>query len=74
MRNSKSKNQKTDFKQGKCNFKMRFDKKEKTSVVSKFSIWLYKQNGKFRNLGKFSFALNFDCFDCIKCRKAENFH
>ena len=74
MRNSKSKNQKTDFKQGKCNFKMRFDKKKKTSVVSKFSIWLYKQNGKLRNLGKFSFALNFGCFDCIKCRKAENFH
>ena len=38
------------------------------------SIWLYKQNRKLGNLGKFSFALNFDCLDCIKCRKAENFH
>ena len=33
-----------------------------------------KQNRKLGNVGKFSFALNFDCVDCIKRRKAENFH
>ena len=34
----------------------------------------YKQNRKLGNVEKFSFALNFDCADCIKCWKAENFH
>ena len=29
---------------------------------------------KTRKSGKFSFALNIDWFDCIKRRKAENFH
>ena len=42
--------------------------------VSKFSIWPNKQNQKLENLGKFSLALNFDCFDCIKRRKAKNFY
>ena len=73
-RNSKSKNQKNGFKQEKRNFKMKFFLKKKNSEVSKFSIWPYKQNQKLRNLRKFSFALNFNCFDCIKCREAENVH
>ena len=34
----------------------------------------YKQNRKLGNVGKFSFALNFDSADCIKRRKPENFH
>ena len=63
-RNSKSKNQKNDLKQEKCNFKMRFNKKGK---IQRFQVFNSKP-------GKFSFALNFDCFDCIKCQKAENFH
>ena len=59
----------------KYNFMMWFSKKKKkkTSEVSKFSLWLYPQNRKHVNLGKFSFALNFDCFDSIKHRKAEHF-
>ena len=45
---------------------MWFNKKNmKLSKFSEFSIWPYKQNQKLGNLGKFSFALNFDCFDCI---------
>ena len=47
-------------------------KKIKIAEVSKFSIWSYKQNRKLENL--LSFALNSDCFDSIKCRKAEKFH
>ena len=53
---------------------MRFNKKKKISEVSKFSIWPIKQNRKLGNLAKFSSALNFYCFDCIKCPKAEHFH
>ena len=64
---------KNDFKEEKGKFKMRFNKK-KISEVSRFVIWSYKQNRKLGNLGKFSSALNFDCFDCIKCRKAEDFN
>ena len=46
----------------------------KISEISKVLFWPYKQNRKLGNLGKFSFALNFDCFDCIKRLKAENFN
>ena len=49
-------------------------KKKKISEVSKSLIWHCKQNRKLGNLGKFSFVLHFFCFDCIKCRKAENFY
>ena len=65
---------KNDFKEEKCKFKMRLNKKKKISEVSRFSIWSYKQNRKLGNLGKFSSALNLDCFDCIKCWKAEDFN
>ena len=71
IRNSKSKNQKNDLQQEKCNFKMRFEKKKIISEICKFLVWPYKQNRKLGNLGKFSFALN---FDCIKCRNVEDFH
>ena len=37
----------------------------KISEVFEFSIWPYEQNWKLENLGKFSFALSFDSFDCI---------
>ena len=53
---------------------MKFNNKKKISEISEFSIWPCKQNLKLRNIGKFLFPLHFDCFDCIKCRKAENFH
>ena len=49
-------------------------KKMKISEISKFSIWPYKQNQRLRNIRKVLFALNFDCFNCIKRQKAENFH
>ena len=64
--NPKPKNQKKNLRQKKYNFMMWFNKENvKISVVSGFSIWPYEQNWKLGNLEKFSFALNFDCFDCI---------
>ena len=39
-----------------------------------FRLGQHKQNQKLDNIGKFSFALNFDCFSCIKCRKVESFY
>ena len=48
-------------------------KKKKIPEVSEFLIWPYEQNCQLENLGKFLLVLNFDWFDYIKRRKAENF-
>ena len=48
--------------------------KRKLSEISEFSILGIGQNWKLGNVGKFLSALNFDCFYCITCQKAENFH
>ena len=59
--NPRSKNQK-DLRQ-----KMMWLNKKNMKIfeISEFSIWPYEQNWKPGNLWKFSFALNFGCFDCI---------
>ena len=49
-------------------------KKMKISDVLGFPFGPLNKIQKDGNLGKFSFALNFDCFNCIKRRKAEYFH
>ena len=52
--NSKSKNWKSDLKEKTLTFWWGLRRKIPISEVSKFSILPYTQNGKLRNLGKFS--------------------
>ena len=49
----------------KC-FDIALEEKKKIIEVSEFSIFLSTKNRKPRNLEKFSFTSNVDCFDCIK--------
>ena len=47
---------------------MLLEEKRKISEVSEFSILPYTQNRKLGNLGKFSFASNFDSSCNLRCK------
>ena len=62
----------------KCSFTSIFSSKRNSKSKNQKND--FNKKGKIQRFqvfnskpGKFSFALNFDCFDCIKCQKAENF-
>ena len=54
--------------------KYAFIKKVKTSEFSEFSILPYTQNRKLGNLGKCSFASNFDNSCNLRCKNNKKFN
>ena len=63
------KRKKCNLTQNSYNFTMWRKSKISSFQVSKILIWPYSWNKKHGKFEKFSFTLNFSCFDCIKLWK-----